>query len=477
MPQSFECPNCHAPLDFDAKRPSATVRCDYCGSTVIVPDSLRGVHQQSEVGMDQAYVLAEAAQLVQGGRKIEAVKQVREAFGMSLKDAKDVVDAIERHETVHLGELSMGAVQFEVSSSEERPFPQTQARGSSCLRTIFVFLALILVGIGALFAFVMISGPDVFLTESQEESIRQQVEEALEGTPVSIEIPDIEIQPISTVSIEIVVPTFEALTVTTSDYAEELLQFGGEEGVGPGFFNDTRRLAVDAEGNIYAGDYNGGRIQVFDVDGNFLSQINVGQELYMTAMTVDRNGVVYIGDAFDILRFDSESGAGLDPLPYEMLVRTMATAPDGSVIIKGRERLLRLDAQGEVTLDLVDAFAEIPDFKTTQEDVAVDGLGNIYVLGSETIYKLDANGRFITRIGSKGDGVDQFMTSPTAIAVDGRGRVYANDFNGILVFDENGRYLDTIPFSGVAFDMLVTTQNQLLVMDRNGNRVVTFRLK
>lgn len=467
MPQSFECPNCHAPLEFNSKRPSATVRCEYCGSTVIVPDSLRGVRQPSEVGMDQAYVLAEVAQLLQNGRKIEAVKQVREAFGMGLKDAKDVVDAIERHETVHLGEMSMGSVKVGVSEMGERPLSQPKTGGSSCLRTIFVLIALMLVGVGALIAFVTLSDSETFLTESQEESIRQRVEEALEGTPVSIEVSDIEI----------VMPTIEALEVAASEYAEEVQQFGGEEGVGPGFFNDTRRLAVDAQGNIYTGDYNGGRIQVFDADGNFLSQLNVGQDHYMTAMTVDRNGVVYVGEGFDILRFDGETGAALDLLPYELLVRTMTTAPDGSVIVMGRERLLRLDAQGNVTLDLPDAFAEIPDFATTREDVEVDGLGNIYVLGSETIYKLDANGRFITRIGSKGDGADQFMTSPTAIAVDGKGRIYANDFNGILVFDENGRYLDTIPMSGVAFDMLVTTQNQLLVMDRNGNRVVTFDLK
>ncbi|MCP5100255.1 MAG: hypothetical protein GY943_32285 [Chloroflexi bacterium] len=196
----------------------------------------------------------------------------------------------------------------------------------------------------------------------------------------------------------------------------------------------------------------------------------------MSSMTVDRDGIVYVGVQSQILRFEGATGAALDPLPYSLRVEVMTTAPDGSLIIMGHDRLLRLDAQGNVALDVADPFAEIADFAMMREDIAVDGAGNMYILGSETVYKLDANGRFVNRIGSKGDAADQFRASPLSVAVDGQGRVYVDDIFGILVFDANGRYLDTIPFVGAAFEMLVTTQNQLLVMDRNGNRVVTYDL-
>jgi hypothetical protein len=159
-----------------------------------------------------------------------------------------------------------------------------------------------------------------------------------------------------------------------------------------------------------------------------------------------------------------------------MDARTMATAPDGSLIIVAEDRLLRLNEQGSVMLDLANPFADIADFGTTYGDVAADGAGNIYVLGSDTVYKLDGNGRFVNRFGSRGDGDDQFQGSATSLAVDGQGRVYVNDFAGIKVFDGDGRYLATFPFNGVAFDMLFTTQNQLLVMDRNGNQVLTYEL-
>src|SRR5262249_37394439 len=54
-------------------------------------------------------------------------------------------------------------------------------------------------------------------------------------------------------------------------FAHLVLTFGGE-GTGPGLFNDARNIALDASGNIYVSDYIGGRIQVFDETGKFITQ-------------------------------------------------------------------------------------------------------------------------------------------------------------------------------------------------------------
>ena len=40
MPQSFNCPNCSAPLDLDGDG-SSTLRCPYCQTSVIIPRELR----------------------------------------------------------------------------------------------------------------------------------------------------------------------------------------------------------------------------------------------------------------------------------------------------------------------------------------------------------------------------------------------------------------------------------------------------
>ena len=121
-------------------------------------------------------------------------------------------------------------------------------------------------------------------------------------------------------------------------------------------------------------------------------------------------------------------------------------------------------------------LADIPDFHTTNENLAVDGAGQIYLTGSETIYVFDADGRYLNRIGSKGEAEGQFRTAPTAIAMDGQGRIFANDLFGIKLFDRNGRYLDTVVFQGVSFDMVFNGQNQLVVMNRNGNEVLVYEI-
>ncbi|MCP5100256.1 MAG: hypothetical protein GY943_32290 [Chloroflexi bacterium] len=196
--------------------------------------------------MDQAFVLAEAARLVQSGRKIEAIKQVREAFGMGLKEAKDVVDAIERHETVHLGDMSTSHVHLE-SVTAASPTP-TANKGRGCFLGIFLLAILVFVGIGA--ASVLLVGRE----ETTIEGVVSVIEESLGGTAVSIELDEIEIPPIPTVSIESIFPTIESQVTAAPAFAEVVHEFGGEEGIGPGFFNDTRRLAVDGAGNIYTGD-------------------------------------------------------------------------------------------------------------------------------------------------------------------------------------------------------------------------------
>src|SRR6185503_8579693 len=78
-----------------------------------------------------------------------------------------------------------------------------------------------------------------------------------------------------------------------SGFAETILDFGSE-GIGPGMFKDARAIAVDASGKIYVGEYTGGRVQVFDPDGKFITQWSVDRKMPLTGMAADRNGIIYI---------------------------------------------------------------------------------------------------------------------------------------------------------------------------------------
>ncbi|WP_420631643.1 hypothetical protein [Candidatus Leptofilum sp.] len=461
MLESFECPNCQASLDYDAASPTLTVRCPYCGSTVIVPDNLRNPRQQPQQSTE---VLTEVVQLVGNGRKIEAIKLFRERFNVGLKEAKDVVDSIERHEDVLLGGTNFHTEAVTIDLTNSRAV-QTGGRGCAIFIGAMVLLA---VGVAAAFFFVV---------PREAATIVESITTITESSSETIIIED-EINNVFE-TVESALPDDVAIVSTDPDFVEVILRIGGEEGTGPGFFNDTRRLAIDGDGNIYVGDYSGGRIQVFDENGEFVTTWNAGQDLYMVGIAANRAGTVYVIKTSEIELYNGLTGESLGMLNLpggRTLFRTAASGPDGSVYFIAKDRLVRLDNNGNITLDITDPFANIPDFATTQEDAAVDGAGNIYVVGSETIYKLNSNGQFVDQIGSQGDAEDQFFTSPRAIAVDGQGRIFVESFRGIKVFEADGRYLTTIDSPGASFDMAFNDDNELLVMDRNGNELRKYQL-
>jgi sugar lactone lactonase YvrE len=274
------------------------------------------------------------------------------------------------------------------------------------------------------------------------------------------------------------IETQSPASTATPGLASIVAEFGGQEGIGPGFFNDTRTIGIDAEGRIYTGDYSDGRIQVFDSEGNFLSQWDVSQDdYYMVTMAVNRQGIVYLLQTGNIVRFDGPTGAPMEPVAFDQSVRfeKLAVAPDNTLWAVGRDRLVHFNNDGGVLLDVVDPFERVPDFGPFLSYLAVDGAGNVYVLSNESVYKFDSSGAFADRFGGRGDEPGQFMGSASSLAVDGQGNVYVNDFAGIQVFDSNGSYKGIIDVNVTAFDMVFTEQNQLLLMDRNGNRVVTMQ--
>jgi sugar lactone lactonase YvrE/DNA-directed RNA polymerase subunit RPC12/RpoP len=83
--------------------------------------------------------------------------------------------------------------------------------------------------------------------------------------------------------------------------------------------------------------------------------------------------------------------------------------------------------------------------------VNVDGLGNIFLLNNigHEIYKFDTNGNFVDRFGSEGEEPQQF-DSPGPMNVDSEGRVFVLDHGEggyiLKVFDNNGSYLKSIPW-------------------------------
>lgn len=258
----------------------------------------------------------------------------------------------------------------------------------------------------------------------------------------------------------------------TNSFANVLLEFG-KEGIGPGMFNDARSIAVDGAGRIYVGEYTGGRIQVFDPTGTFVSQWNIGdRKTLLRGLAADRKGTVYAVHGGGVVRYQGETGEKLGELNYERSgFDDVSTGADGGLVTawhSNRDDIVTFDANGKLVRTIPAAISSASGDSELSMRVAVDGAGSIYALGrfNNAVFKFGRDGKFINRFGSSGDQPGQFRAA-YSIAVDGYGRVYVGDMKGIQVFDADGRYLTLVKLTGMAFGMVFNDKNELFVVARD----------
>ena len=262
-------------------------------------------------------------------------------------------------------------------------------------------------------------------------------------------------------------------------FARPVLQFGSE-GIGPGMMTDARSIALDAKGNMYVGEYLGGRIQVFDAKGNFITQWMVDPKMPLRGLAADRKGTVYIVQRGTIKRYDAQTGELLGTVSYSEGdgFDDVTTTADGGLVCawqRHRDDIVRFDSNGKTIQTIRAAVSTPADRSELNTRVAVDGRGNIYALGSFTsgVFKFSPDGRFVNRFGGSGNQAGQ-LSGVRAIAVDGKGRVFVSDSKGVQVFDSDGRYLNVFKTDGVPFGMVFNDQNELFVAART--KVIKFEL-
>jgi LSD1 subclass zinc finger protein len=255
-----------------------------------------------------------------------------------------------------------------------------------------------------------------------------------------------------------------------SGYTEPLMTFG-TEGIGPGNFKDARSIAVDAQGRIYVGEYSGGRVQVFDSSGKFVTQWSVDPKMPLRGLAADRNGTVYVVQSGNITRYEGTTGKSLGNVGagggnFDDVV----VAADGGLVAFAQDpqdNIVRIDRSGQASKIIRRAVSGQTDHPELDIRVAVDGLGNLYGLGTfnDAVFKFSPDGRFLTQFGGDGDEAGQFR-APGAIAVDNQGRVYVADFKGVQIFDPAGRYLNTIKVKGAASGLAFNERGELFVVAR-----------
>jgi tripartite motif-containing protein 71 len=227
----------------------------------------------------------------------------------------------------------------------------------------------------------------------------------------------------------------------------------GKQGDGDGELSGVTGINVDAMGSVYVADFQNTRVQVFDSTGTFLRQVRTEPPIGPVGMAFDRAGNFYIANH----------------RTHDHYVQKFS--PDGRL-------LLAWGGNG----------AGNGEFKAASDtgptSLVVDGAGNVYVADpvNSRIQKFDNSGKWLASIGGKGDGDDQFPGySEIGVTVDAAGNLYATERGNIVKFDGQGKFVvrwrGTGSLSGTfsaGGGLRVDGEGNVYIIDKLHNEVVKF---
>jgi DNA-binding beta-propeller fold protein YncE len=410
MTDTFKCASCSAPLEFEGK---VTQKCQFCGSTVIVPAHLfhrdmPGPTMDIASLTGGALKIAEIQTLIHDGKKAEAVELFRETFGVGTAEAQNAIDRLERDESIDISGMRVQPARRVKVNAQVLQKVGITVGGSLAASVVIIFLVVFLVAGGIVWGVWSVADRTI----TKPTALRSAPAEKFENPP-----------------------------------ATELLRIGGE-GNGGGRFKDNRHVAVDGTGRIYSADYNGGIIQSFDSEGKFLTQWTVDAKMNLYGLAADRSGNVYVGNNHGIFKYDGATGRLLASLE-KVSPSGLAIGPDGKIYFTRHRAIMVLDPDLKQVAHFKDA-AELASATFGLGEIAIDGGGNIYAFDDHTneICKFSPEGKFLNRIPAVARSTNSFSIDPA-------GRFFVSDTNTVYVLDPAGKQIGSFPTSqafGIAFD-------------------------
>lgn len=459
MSQTFTCPKCGAPQDYQGGS-APTIQCAYCETTLIVPETLRSAAPDASAfdankWARDAEQLVEIKRLLEAGKKIEAIKLYRETFGAGLKEAKDAVEAIERGKNIQIAQITLGAPRtIQIAQGDDgitlTPTPDggvqiSNGQSRGCMTWVIVIIVLAVIAAVILPVLLSVGAFALFMPSSSESS---RIVTSLTDVPRASPTPR---------------ATETPRPSPTPQFAYVVSEFGGK-GAGAGKMSDARAIAVDNNGHVFVGEYLGGRIQIFDATGKFKTQCLLETKLPLPALAADRRGNLFALQGTAITQYDAATCAVRNVFQPTLgaSYESIAMGADGMLYAtltgNNQDGIVRLNPSGLETIVTENAISGQLDSFELEPILALDGAGNFYVLGAfaDQVFKFDRNGKFVDTLGSKGSEPGQFSAANT-LAIDSQGRIYVSDSKGVQVFANDGRYLDIFDIpknvaSGMAFD-------------------------
>lgn len=409
-PALFHCPTCGAALPVPDDKTS--VRCQYCGSTVLVPAEYRQAKKQDIPEWQSPVVI----------------------------------------------NMSTGTIGADV-----------QRAPSAVARAITAVILLVVV---CIVASTVLAGAGVFSISQMFGSAFQDlpgVVSTVQGLPTDNPMLEMlgTLEPLLTTPDAPGMPADIALQFGTKGAGAGQFDDVRHLAVDP---NGDIFVADYQDGRVQKFDPSGKFIQLINVPPDDQGYITI------TDLAADYAGKLYVVRRGDILVFNTADGALLSTIPSkfpDLRYETVAIDPANNIyalhVMAGELDLIKHSPDGAIAwrrAQVTEGLYKKTEISSVDEFI-VDGLGNAFLIDHSLmqVYHYDSEGKFVDRFGSKGDAPGQ-LDGPQDIAVDGQGRILVADYNGVHIFDSGGTYLKSIPdfYDGVIFDMKLDLQGNLWLL-------------
>lgn len=294
-----------------------------------------------------------------------------------------------------------------------------------------------------------------------------------------------------------------APTILGVNYIEAI----GQPGQGAGQFLRPVGLALDHRGQLYVADSGNNRVQVVDVDGNFIAEY--GRHGWRTgefdtptdvAINYQRTELLYVADTGNsriqycnlvdrIFRIVAGSRSNYDLREDEEHRAIELDLPEGVAIGRngevytidtGNHRFVQFNTEGLPAL-IRGEFGRAKEQFRNPTDLVVDTRGNVYIVdsGNHRIKKYDFSGNLVRMWGTEGEAMGQFR-EPSHITLDRWNYLYVTDGGNrrVQVFRGDGQTV--MAFNSEALvepaGIAISRDSRIFVSDIGTNTIQVFQV-
>ena len=216
-------------------------------------------------------------------------------------------------------------------------------------------------------------------------------------------------------------------------------------GSGDGQFYHPRAIAVNSTGHIYVADSNNNRVQIFDENGNYISQFGIGAPHAIAK----NNTHMFITDT-------------------------------------ANHRIKIFDHSGNFVSQFGSGPGNSDGMFNSPKGIAVNSTGFIFVLDANNyrIQIFDKSGNYVDKFGQLGQDHPHQFVRPVAIAINGTtNNIFVADYVGdkIMIFSQAGKYLRDLKSASVdntnidgPSAIAINNEDHIYVADQNNGRVLKF---